>query len=325
MRMLFKRYPFWSFYVVALLLAVIGNVIIFFGLPGNPLDLFKLTITALHLNHFNVIVPLYLIGQYPALFLGMVFPLAPTLSGILVSAINHGNGAVVVLLAKLKPLVGNISPRDGVVVYIILISVVATVYVGAIGLTYGFDDIEKYSKVAALAEVATPSLFLGYFFMALCLDTGGLCEELGWRGYAWPLLMQRMRTPLVAAIALGIAWGFWHIPREIPPLILGAPMIPFLLGQFVFVFNLIIVTIVACYFVNRAGGSIWPAVIVHGSFNYCFAMMPQQGAGIIFVPAGVAIGAFTYANLLTLVVAAIIVWHAGPNLGKPTSACQHEH
>ncbi|PIR12036.1 MAG: hypothetical protein COV52_00870, partial [Gammaproteobacteria bacterium CG11_big_fil_rev_8_21_14_0_20_46_22] len=37
------------------------------------------------------------------------------------------------------------------------------------------------------------------------------CEELGWRGYALPHLMQRVDA-FTAAIIIGIAWSLFHLP-----------------------------------------------------------------------------------------------------------------
>jgi membrane protease YdiL (CAAX protease family) len=39
----------------------------------------------------------------------------------------------------------------------------------------------------------------------------GPVEELGWRGFALPLLQRKM-APLWAALTLGVIWGIWHLP-----------------------------------------------------------------------------------------------------------------
>ena len=41
-------------------------------------------------------------------------------------------------------------------------------------------------------------------------------EEIGWRGYAQPAL-ERDRSPLAAALILGVLWGLWHLPTFVLP------------------------------------------------------------------------------------------------------------
>jgi len=48
----------------------------------------------------------------------------------------------------------------------------------------------------------------------IMLTSGALGEELGWRGYALNIF-QKKYTPLVAAIIIGLIWGFWHLPLMI--------------------------------------------------------------------------------------------------------------
>ncbi len=39
----------------------------------------------------------------------------------------------------------------------------------------------------------------------------GLCEELGWTGFAYPRLRRRLGS-LGGALVLGLLWGLWHLP-----------------------------------------------------------------------------------------------------------------
>ncbi|MGM1029911.1 MAG: CPBP family intramembrane glutamic endopeptidase [Actinomycetota bacterium] len=51
--------------------------------------------------------------------------------------------------------------------------------------------------------------YLGTFLMVATV--GGGLEEPGWRGFALPDLQGR-RSPLVATLLVGLAWGIWHVP-----------------------------------------------------------------------------------------------------------------
>ena len=80
-----------------------------------------------------------------------------------------------------------------------------------------------YTLTAALAALFTgqvPEFSARYLtpqFILWVLALGGpLNEELGWRGFALPRLLQR-RSPLAASVGLGVLWAFWHLPRFFIP------------------------------------------------------------------------------------------------------------
>jgi len=53
-----------------------------------------------------------------------------------------------------------------------------------------------------------PNFFpLGFLFGI----PAGLLEEIGWMGFAFPVMVRR-RTALSSAILLGLVWGLWHLP-----------------------------------------------------------------------------------------------------------------
>ena len=63
-----------------------------------------------------------------------------------------------------------------------------------------------------LASEPYPFSSAGALFAAFALGIiKGPVEELGWRGFAQPLL-QRKFAPIWAALIIGIVWGFWHLP-----------------------------------------------------------------------------------------------------------------
>jgi uncharacterized protein len=103
-------------------------------------------------------------------------------------------------------------------------------------------------------------------FVALFLNVGAVSEESGWRGFAQPILQYR-RTPLAAALIVGVLWGIWHFPAR-PDILAGsyglgggALLLGILVARFAFL------SVVMAYFYNRAGGSTLIAIAMHGLHN----------------------------------------------------------
>ena len=71
---------------------------------------------------------------------------------------------------------------------------------------------------------AAPSVWLLIVLGALAL--GPLGEELGWRGFALPRLLDLMPA-LPAALLLGVVWWVWHLPAfwlGVPPFDVISPL-----------------------------------------------------------------------------------------------------
>jgi uncharacterized protein len=105
-------------------------------------------------------------------------------------------------------------------------------YLAAIGLPCLMVAVSAALTVAggAPARDLGPNpgwlLLIGTFVSTLVIV--GLFEELGWRGYALPLL-QRNLTALAAALLLGVVWALWHIPELASDPTQQRPPVPFLL------------------------------------------------------------------------------------------------
>jgi membrane protease YdiL (CAAX protease family) len=96
-----------------------------------------------------------------------------------------------------------------------------------------------------------------YGLSLLLMAIKGPVEEIGWRGFALPLLQRRM-APIYAALLLGVIWGFWHLPAF---LLSGTPqsawsITPFLIGT-------VALSVIITPLFNRSGGSILLAGIFH--------------------------------------------------------------
>jgi len=89
----------------------------------------------------------------------------------------------------------------------------------------------------------------------------GPMEELGWRGYATPLL-QRVMAPVWAGLAIGLVWALWHVPAFF---LSGTPqsgwdVMPFLMGATA-------ASVILTGFFNAARGSILVAILFHWQLN----------------------------------------------------------
>jgi membrane protease YdiL (CAAX protease family) len=102
----------------------------------------------------------------------------------------------------------------------------------------------------------------------------GICEEIGWTGFAFPK-MRAQRSSLAAAIILGLLWAAWHLP-VISYLGASAPHRHYW-GQFLAAFALAMTAmrvLIAWLYTNT--GSVLMAQLLHIS---------STGALVIFSPA----------------------------------------
>lgn len=87
-------------------------------------------------------------------------------------------------------------------------------------------------------------------------------EEIGWRGYMLPRLVEAgVPRPVLVS---GLIWCAWHLP-----LIIGLPRMPLadrLLGAALFIACVLPIAAVMAW--TRFGtGSVWPAIVLHASWN----------------------------------------------------------
>lgn len=102
-------------------------------------------------------------------------------------------------------------------------------------------------------------------------------EEWGWRGYLLPQLLPLGQWP--ALIISGVIWGVWHAPI----ILLGYnyPTNPALGVVMMTVFCVLVGIILG--WTRLATGSVWPAVIGHGSINAfggAIALFAREGATV---------------------------------------------
>ncbi|MEU2158016.1 CPBP family intramembrane glutamic endopeptidase [Streptomyces sp. NPDC019396] len=69
----------------------------------------------------------------------------------------------------------------------------------------------SYALFTGAAHVTDPRSLHHSFFLVVCAQLVGACgEEIGWRCFLQPLLRTRF-GPVTASVAVGVAWGLWHV------------------------------------------------------------------------------------------------------------------
>ena len=325
MKALLYNRPFTFYYVLAVSIAslvwiyIMAMEIVFANLRGDGFSLFaqfyetQQGIVAsnpmLHHHSDSVILFVATYIAMPVAFAGFFFPFAPTLAALIVTAWGWGKSGLSALLGAFMPVRGNISLREGLSIYALLLGVVIALVALSFLRVFMLGDQDRIAGFSQHLAFFDWRYFLTAWLVALFLNQGAFLEELGWRTFALPILIRRLGSPLMATLLLGVLWALWHMPREVPLLLTGQQTIPDLLqSQFWFILHCCSASIVITYFVNISGGSVIPAIMLHGVLNFFGGMFVGEMVG--------ARSAFTAEAPVTWLIAAIVVLVlAGPQLG----------
>ena len=102
----------------------------------------------------------------------------------------------------------------------------------------------------------------------------GLCEEIGWRGFALPHL-QRRYSALVSSLVIGVAWAFWHWPNYI------FSSDPSRWWQFAALFPVsMALCILYTWAYNSTGGSLFVVVVLHGATVAVPSLSPSPDSAV---------------------------------------------
>ncbi|KON29772.1 hypothetical protein AC482_05700 [miscellaneous Crenarchaeota group-15 archaeon DG-45] len=123
---------------------------------------------------------------------------------------------------------------------------------------------------------------------------GGGNEELGWRGFALPRLLNN-HSPLVASLILGFVWAFWHFPlffvEASPQAALPFELyLPHVLGT----------TIIFTWLYLETSGSVLIAMLYHAGLNTVAGYFPLE-AGVIHPLAYIVVVEWVIAIILIVV------------------------
>jgi hypothetical protein len=329
MRNLIRRYPFTSYYVLAF--AIVSLVVTWqmayatawLKSHGSAFDFNGTLLKGLsdfyhgHSYYANLVsigwIALHRNAMYWSVF---VFGGAPTISALIISAIGWGTDGLKRLLSRLKAWPSRAFRRDALIAYGVIAGfffLYALVSIAIIAKYSGSGVVSRAIGVWGLPWYLFPLTFLIGGF----IDEGATQEELGWRGFALPTLLDGSWSPLLVALGLGFLWWFWHFPREVPDLIAGhyaggAPIAwgEFIIGQSMFLSLVVAESVVMTFFFFRTGGSVIPSIMLHGWSNFInkdlstYSIVPR-----LFPNADVRFDLFVAAAILLVVV-------YGPSLGR---------
>jgi uncharacterized protein len=183
---------------------------------------------------------------YPLLkfspLLGIFGLFGPALAAIIMAAVTEGKAGVKALLRRL------VVWRVGLPWYLIALGLPTVLSLATAALAYLVGATE-FVRVGALVPIE------------LVLFVVVVGEELGWRGYALPQLLEKWCL-LMASLILGVLWGLWHLPTFLVP---GTPQYGLPLSAFVLL--TVEYSILMTWVFLHTRGSVLIATMFHGTIN----------------------------------------------------------
>jgi membrane protease YdiL (CAAX protease family) len=146
-------------------------------------------------------------------------------------------------------------------------------------------------------------LTLLLFGIAWGLAGGGLLEELGWTGFAVPMLRRRYGA-LTTALIVGVLWGVWHflIAYWGGGSLAAGQWVPYLLGVLSFYVGALPAYRVLMVWVYDQTESLLVAMLMHASLSASTLILQPVATGMPFMTWNLVL-----AIALWLVVAAVAV------------------
>jgi len=226
--------------------------------------------------------------QFFALAFGISWILGLAAAAILQAILPESMERVTLLLAKFGPSIAglmmaySVSGRSGLVSllrhscrwrthggwYIVALLLPAFGWfcgLSFVHLTGGEVNWTIFGEIGPADVVITLGTFV--FF------GGGLGEELGWRGFALPMLQHRMSAAR-ASLLIGFVWAAWHYPAILLDSSGDASPI------WVFTLFVVAATFVMTWLFNSTSGNLLLAILFHASVNASERLMDGAVTGV---------------------------------------------
>jgi uncharacterized protein len=203
-----------------------------------------------------------------------------------------------------------------------LIAIRRTWWLWVVGCFGGYPVLLVVLGVVDPSDLDTTARVIGQGLIAVLpvslanIVLGPLGEELGWRGFALPRLLDRMR-PLQASVLLGLIWAGWHLPLGLlgDSWAVGNPALWWLL---LYPTSVIGFAVVLTFMHLRGRGSLALAIVVHSALNTLLATVSEvqaEGAATGLPEAvGAALTAAFFALPFAVALARRTEWPAAPSV-----------
>ena len=227
----------------------------------------------------------------------------PGITGIVCSKVFFRNQGALGFKFKVRPLYIILSI---VIPAFYLVLTYALAWVVLKDPTTGVDTLPK-AVLGEWGEGIPGGTYIAVSFIPLLISSAlsAAGEELGWRGFAYPVLEKEFGK-VKAVIINGFIWALWHLP-----LILGdvyQSKVNIVYGIIAFIVLVMLVTVIYCW-TRSVSGSVIPAILLHSVHNELDQLYLQPLSSNEKVPyyAGEQ-GIFTIAVVAIIVVLVIVVW-----------------
>ncbi len=260
----------------------------------------------------NLLAVVRLALAEPALWLLILGSSVPSIAALIMCGWTR-RPSLRQLLTRFKPIGPDTRWSQALSAYILLFILIPICLIAVYGIRSAIPGGAKYAQPEGIFG---PALLIALLSGAF-LDQGGVLEELGWRGYAQSAIQTNLTTPLTAALVVGLAWGLWHVPRDIVEGViqrLGLLQYLFMYLPAFFV-GTVTASIIACYFMNRTGGSVIPAIMVHGLTNDAAGLSGFANLNTALTPYHQLTRCLPFLTLSVLLIAL-----SGRQLGRATNA-----
>lgn len=191
----------------------------------------------------------------------IVFAAAPSIAALVAAVFGSGVADFGSLLHRLAPWHDH-DATAALTTYAVIVAIFVVVSVVYLRVSARFP----VEPTPALLREARPVRRWSRIVGGMFVDEGGSLEELGWRGFALPVLVVTTGSLWWPTVLLAVAWWAWHLPREVPALLHKPKWKRFVAVQSQFVLLCVALSglmTVAWWHT----GSVWPAVMIHGGTN----------------------------------------------------------